>query len=107
VLFEPKANANSPLNAGTMGQEPTFRAIEVREAYRESENSGTCNLAQIMRPLQVWQNNYINNVTRADSPSDVEEVPAPSSPRIAQSIEADDACNLARGTLERAAEAAL
>jgi len=62
-----------------------------------------------MRPTQVWSNVYVNNVTKADTPSFIEEclALAPASPRIAQSIEADDACSLARGTLEQAARAAL
>ena len=62
-----------------------------------------------MRPTQVWSNVYVNNVTKADTPSFIEEclALAPSPPWTAHSIEADDACSLARGTLEQAARAAL
>lgn len=63
--------------------------------------------AQAMRPTQVWSNVHVNNVTKADTPSFIEQCLASSSPRIVQNIEADDACSLARDTLERAARAAL
>jgi len=110
LLFEPKANAISPLNAvTTWPTSSTSCAAQIRETYKEQENGATYNVAQVIRPSQPWSNVYVNNITKADTPSFIEECLAQSSQEI-QSIAADyleqaadDITNQTLVTLARAA----
>jgi hypothetical protein len=108
MLFDPTADVPSPSNAGTTWPKSSiFGPVQLGESHREEGNGAAWNMAQFALPIQDWSDNYINDITTADSSSDAEESLARSTPRIVQSIEADDPCTLSQSALAQAARAAL